>query len=74
MLDNNFALACCMLMGRVLGYPVLEEQNKDMLLAWLEGDHTIKLSQLRTLGYEIVGERFKRFSDMIDLDRLVAQE
>lgn len=51
MLDNNFALACSMLTGSVLGYPVLEEQNKTMLLAWLEGDRTIKLSQLRALGF-----------------------
>ena len=51
MLDNNFALACCMLTGSILGYPVLEEQNKDLLLAWLEGDRTIKLSQLRALDF-----------------------
>lgn len=51
MLDNNFALACSMLTGSILGYPVLEEQNKDLLLAWLEGDRTVKLSQLRALGF-----------------------
>lgn len=51
MLDNNFALACSMLTGSILGYPVLEEQNKDLLLAWLEGDRTMKLSQLRALGF-----------------------
>lgn len=51
MLDNNFALACSMLTGSILGYPVLEEQNKELLLAWLEGDRTIKLSQLRALDF-----------------------
>lgn len=51
MLDNNFALACSMLTGSILGYPVLEEQNREMLLLWLNGDRTIKLSQLRTLGF-----------------------
>lgn len=51
MLDNNFALACSMLTGSILGYPVLEEQNREMLLLWLKGDRTIKLSQLRTLGF-----------------------
>lgn len=51
MLDNNFALACSMLTGSIIGYPVLEDQNKSMLLAWLEGDRTIKLTQLRTLGF-----------------------
>ncbi|MEY8427467.1 BREX system ATP-binding domain-containing protein [Lachnospiraceae bacterium 46-15] len=51
MLDNNFALACSMLTGSILGYPVLEEQNRDLLLAWLEGDRTIKLSHLRALDF-----------------------
>ena len=51
LMDNNFALACSMLTGSILGYPVLEEQNKELLLAWLTGDHTIKLSQLRALDF-----------------------
>lgn len=51
MLDNNFALACSMLTGGILGYPVLEDPSRDMLLAWLEGDRTVKLSQLRSLGF-----------------------
>lgn len=51
MLDNNFALACSMLTGSILGYPVLEEQNRELLLAWLMGDRTIKLSQLRAMGF-----------------------
>lgn len=51
MLDNNFALACSMLTGSIIGYPVLEEQNCELLLSWLEGDRTVKLSQLRTLGF-----------------------
>lgn len=51
MLDNNFALACSMLTGSILGYPILEDPSRDMLLAWLEGDRTVKLSQLRSLGF-----------------------
>lgn len=51
MLDNNFALACSMLTGSILGYPILEDQNRDLLLAWLEGDRSIKLSQLRALDF-----------------------
>ncbi|MDE6973797.1 MAG: ATP-binding protein [Lachnospiraceae bacterium] len=51
MMDNNFALACSMLTGSILGYPVLEEQNQELLLAWLEGDRSIKLSQLRALDF-----------------------
>ncbi|MDO5136650.1 MAG: DUF2791 family P-loop domain-containing protein [Eubacteriales bacterium] len=51
MLDNNFALACSMLTGGILGYPLLEPQNRELLMAWLTGDRTVKLSQLRTLGF-----------------------
>lgn len=38
MIDNNFALACSMLTRSILGYPILEEQNQELLLGWLEGD------------------------------------
>lgn len=51
LLDNNFALACSMLTGSILGYPILEDQNRDLLLAWMEGDRSIKLSQLRALDF-----------------------
>ncbi|NBJ91792.1 hypothetical protein D5281_04095 [bacterium 1xD42-62] len=51
MMDNNFALACSMLTGSILGYPILEEQNQELLLGWLEGDRSIKLSQLRALEF-----------------------
>jgi hypothetical protein len=50
-LDNNFALACSMLTGSLIGYPVLEDQNRELLLAWLEGDRTVKLSQLRAMDF-----------------------
>lgn len=50
LLDNNFALACSMLTGSLLGYPILEEQSKAVLLGWLAGDRTIKLTQVRSLG------------------------
>lgn len=51
LMDNNFALACSMLTGSILGYPVLEEQNRELLLAWLEGDRSVKLSQLRAMDF-----------------------
>jgi hypothetical protein len=51
MLDNNFALACSMLTGSILGYPKLEEQNRELLIAWLHGDRTVKLSQLRAMDF-----------------------
>ncbi len=50
LLDNNFALACSMLTGSILGYPTLEEQNKELLLGWMSGDRMVKLAQLRALG------------------------
>ena len=49
-LDNNFALACSMLTGGIIGHPVLEQANRDLLLAWLEGDREVKLSAVRSLG------------------------
>ena len=45
-----FALACSLLTGGILGHPVLESQNQELLLAWLHGDKTVKLSLLRSLG------------------------
>jgi len=50
LLDNNFALACSMLTGSILGYPILESQSRDLLLGWLSGDRNVKLTQLRSLG------------------------
>jgi len=50
LLDNNFALTCTLLTGSLLGYPVLEEQNKALLMAWLYDDRTVKQQQLRKLG------------------------
>ena len=50
LIDNNFALACSLLTGGILGHPILEEQNRQMLLSWLEGDRGLKLSSIRSLG------------------------
>lgn len=60
LIDNNFALACSLLTGSILGHPLLEEQNKDMLLAWLMGDKQVKLSALRSLG--LSPSRITRFN------------
>ena len=49
-LDNNFALACSLLTGGILGHPVLEESTRQLLMAYLSGDKSIKLDQLRPLG------------------------
>lgn len=50
LIDNNFALTCSLLTGGLLGHPLLEEQNKQLLLSWLEGDRSVKLTTLRSLG------------------------
>ena len=49
-LDNNFAGACSLLTGGILGHPLLEESNYELLMAYLLGDKTVKLSQIRALG------------------------
>lgn len=50
LLDNNFAYACSLLVGGLLGHPVLEEPNRHLLLLWLEGDREAHLSSIRRLG------------------------
>jgi len=50
LLDNSFAACCSLLTGNLLGHPVLESANRDLLLAYLHGDKTVKLAQLRALG------------------------
>ncbi|MDD4219713.1 MAG: DUF2791 family P-loop domain-containing protein [Sphaerochaetaceae bacterium] len=50
LLDNNFALTCSLLCGGILGHPFLEPQSRQLLLGWLNGDKTIKVSTLRPLG------------------------
>jgi len=49
-LDNNFALACSLLCGGILGHPFLENQSKQLLLSWLSADKNIKAPALRPLG------------------------
>ena len=50
MMDNNFALACSLLTGSILGYPVLELPDRSLIQSWLSGDKTLKLTQLRSVG------------------------
>ena len=51
LLDNGFASCCSLLTGGILGHPVLEPASRELLLSFLNGDKTIKLSQLRLLGF-----------------------
>lgn len=50
LLDNNFAYCCSLLTGGILGHPVLESSSREMILAFLNGDKSVKMSQLRALG------------------------
>jgi len=50
LIDNNFALACSLLTGGILGHPILEEPNKELLLAWLMGKKEATLPAIRRLG------------------------
>jgi hypothetical protein len=50
MLDNNFAVACSLLTGGILGHPALEDQSRDLLLLWLAGSKDVKMPTVRRLG------------------------
>ncbi|MHB1406896.1 MAG: BREX system ATP-binding domain-containing protein [Desulfitobacteriaceae bacterium] len=50
LIDNNFALACALLTGGILGHPTLEEASRKLLLLWLEGSREAQLPSLRRLG------------------------
>ncbi len=55
LLDSGFAACCSLLTGDILGYPVLEPANRELILAWLNGDKTVKSAQLRSLGIHVSG-------------------
>ena len=50
LLDNCFAACCSLLTGDMLGHPILESANRELILAFLNGDKSVKLSQIRALG------------------------
>ena len=49
-LDNTFAGCCSLLTGGLLGHPMLENANRELILAFLNGSKSVKLSQMRALG------------------------
>lgn len=49
-IDNNFGIACGLLTGGILGSPILEAGNRDILLSWINGKRDVKLAALRKLG------------------------
>lgn len=60
LLDNAFAGCCSLLVGGLLGHPVLEPVSREMILAFLHGDKTVKLSQMRAIG--ISPSRINRYN------------
>jgi len=50
LIDNNFAVACSLLTGGILGHPVLESSAKELLLGWLTGSSQARLAEVRRLG------------------------
>ena len=50
LIDNNFAIACSLLTGGILGHPLLEISNRDLLSSWLTGNKDVKIAALRNLG------------------------
>ena len=49
-MDSCFAACCSLLVGDMLGYPALEASSRELILSFLYGDKTVKVSQLRSIG------------------------
>lgn len=49
-LDNTFAACCSLLTGDILGHPMLETANRELILAYMTGDKSVKLAKLRAIG------------------------
>lgn len=50
LLDSCFAACCSLLTGDLLGHPTLEPASRELILAFLNGDKSVRLAQLRALG------------------------
>ena len=55
LLDREFGACCSLLVGDMLGHPVLEPANRELIMGWLTGDPAIKARQIRALGMTPVG-------------------
>lgn len=55
LLDASFAACCSLLTGDLLGYPLLESTNRELILNYLKGSKTVKPSQIRALGIPTTG-------------------
>ena len=50
LIDNNFAAACSLLTGGILGHPTLESSAKELLMGWLSCNSQARLAEVRRLG------------------------
>ena len=50
LIDNNFAIACSLITGGLLGHPALENFDEQLLISWLSGNKDVKLPAIRNLG------------------------
>jgi anti-anti-sigma regulatory factor len=50
LIANNFAIACSLLTGGLLGHPMLDDSSRQLLISWLSGSKDVKLPALRSLG------------------------
>ncbi len=50
LLDNTFAVCCSLLTGDLLGYPILESTSRELIMAWMHGDPSVKATQMKTIG------------------------
>ncbi len=49
-MNINFALACSLLCGGVLGQPPLEDSSKELIFNWLYNEKGFRITSLRPLG------------------------
>ena len=54
-LDNNFGLCCSLLVGDYLGLATCDPDARDILLRWIHGDKTLKVTTLRAMGMAAYG-------------------
>ena len=50
LIDNNFAIACSLITGGLLGHPMLDNSSEQLLISWLAGDKDVRLPVIRSLG------------------------
>ena len=67
-MDINFAIACSLLCGGVLGQPPLEDSSKELIFNWLYNEKGFRITSLRPLGMSPA--RITKFNARIMLQSL----